>query len=220
MTNAAAAPTPARLTAPVTSIVAGALVLGGLWLGPLPLFSRTAFSLHMLLHLGVMVVAAPLLALGLASRITGPRGFGEALGWYLLAGAFELVMVWGWHVPLLHDAAARNGILFGLEQASFLAGGTAIWAAAFSARSREAAGAAAIALFLTFAHMSMFGLVLSLAPKLIYDPAICSGSFGLAPVDDQHLGGVLMLLGGLPYLVATGVQCLRAVAGGADDATA
>ncbi len=165
----------------------------------------------MLLHLGVMVVAAPLLAFGLAPRLRTPRSFGDAIGWYLLAAAFEMLAVWGWHVPLLHDAAARSNGVFVLEQVSFLAGGLAIWTVAFTARTREAAGAAAIALFLTFTHMSMFGLVLALAPSLIYDPALCGGAFGLAPVDDQHLGGVLMLVGGLPYLAATSVACLRLV---------
>ncbi|NLY59705.1 MAG: cytochrome c oxidase caa3-type, assembly factor CtaG-like protein, partial [Gammaproteobacteria bacterium] len=41
------------------------LLLAGLWLGPLPAMSRTAFSAHMLLHLGVVALVAPLLAAGL-----------------------------------------------------------------------------------------------------------------------------------------------------------
>ena len=44
---------------------AGVGLLALLWLGPLPEMSRTAFSAHMILHLGIVAAAAPLLAIGL-----------------------------------------------------------------------------------------------------------------------------------------------------------
>jgi putative membrane protein len=192
-------------------LVGGLVVLAALWLGPLVPMSRIAFSPHMLLHLGVVVVAAPLLAISLSRRIPAPRNFADALLWYLLGAAFEMLAVWGWHIPLLHDYAGRTPIGLGLEQASFLAGGLALWTAAWTARTRPARAAVAIALFLTFAHMSMFGLILALAPRLLYDPDLCQGAFGLASLDDQHLGGALMVAGALPYLVATAFVCYRAV---------
>lgn len=185
-------------------LLAGILVLAALWLGPLPSLSQTAFSPHMLLHLGVVVVAAPLIAFGLASHMPPTVGFRTALSWCLLGALFEMVAVWGWHIPRLHDAAGRNTGLFILEQASFLFAGVAVWTAAFAARSRATAPAAAFALFFTFTHMTMFGLILTLAPKLLYDPDLCRGAFGLDRLQDQHLGGVLMaVLGGLPYLIGT-----------------
>jgi putative membrane protein len=187
------------------SSLAGMLILAALWLGPLPSLSQTAFSPHMMLHLGVVAIAAPLIAFGLAVHIPPITNFGTALSWCLLALLFEMVAVWGWHVPLLHDAAARNTSLFVLEQASFLVAGLAVWTAAFTARSRETAPAAAIALFLTFSHMTMFGVILTLTPILLYDPDLCRGAFGLDRLQDQHLGGVLMAVGGgLPYLIGTG----------------
>ena len=185
--------------------LAGVIVLAALWLGPLVPLSRTAFSSHMLLHLGIVVFAAPLLALGLAARLPPMTGFGNALSWGLLAALFEMVAVWGWHIPLLHDAAGRDASLFVVEQASFLLGGLAVWTFAFAALRRETAPAAAFALFLTFTHMTMFGLMLTLAPILLYDPDLCRGAFGLDRLQDQHLGGVLMaVVGGVPYLIGTG----------------
>ncbi|WP_224598425.1 cytochrome c oxidase assembly protein [Mesorhizobium sp. ES1-3] len=186
------------------SLLAGVSVLAGLWLGPLVALSRTAFSPHMLLHLGVVIVAAPLLAFGLALHRPPLAAFGNALSWCLLAVLFEMVAVWGWHIPLLHDAAGRSTSLFVLEQASFLFAGLFVWTVAFAARNRETAPAAAIAMFLTFTHMTMFGLVLTLAPILLYDPDLCRGAFGLDRLQDQHLGGVLMAVGGgVPYLIGT-----------------
>ena len=222
MTDLAPAAAPAAALPPAARAIrwdrlclaTGLAVLGGLWLGPLVTMSRTGFSPHMLLHLGLIVIAAPLVAVPLAGRLPPPAGFRSALSWCLLASMFELVAVWGWHIPLLHDAAGRSDGLFVLEQASFLAGGLAIWTAAFAARFHRTAGAAAIALFLTFSHMSMFGLVLTLAPRLLYDPNICRGAFGLDRLDDQHLGGILMAVGGgLPYLLGTGWACWRLLAG-------
>ncbi len=193
------------------SAAAGTIVLGLLWLGPLASLSHTAFSAHMLLHLGLMLVAAPLLAMPVSRRLPSPRGLGDALAWYLLAGAFEMLVVLAWHIPLLHDAAGHNALLFAAEQLSFLAAGVALWACIFSARRSAAAIAAALVAALTFSHMSMFGLMLALVPTLIYDPNLCQGWFGIYRLNDQHLGGALMAAGGLMYLLAAVVLFMRAV---------
>ena len=180
----------------------GLTTLAALWLGPLVPLSRTVFPAHMLLHLGLILLAAPLLALSIARRLPDPGSFGEALRWYLLAGAFEMVTVWGWHVPLLHDLAGRNMLAFVAEQGNFLLGGVALWTAIFTARQPASAIAAAGVAALTFSHMTMFGLLLAVAPRLLYDPNLCQGWLGLDRLDGQHLGGALMAAGGIAYLVA------------------
>lgn len=183
-----------------------------LWLGPLPQMSRTAFSPHMILHLAIVGLASPLIALGLSEFLRSPRSFRPALSWALLASFFEMVVVWGWHIPLLHAGAARSDALFVLQQISFLAAGLAVWTMGWTATSPAAAGAGAIAMFLTFMHMSMFGLVITLAPRLIYAPDVCRGAFGLTGFEDQQLGGILMaVFGGLPYLLGTVLACFRVV---------
>jgi putative membrane protein len=166
----------------------------------------------MLLHLGLMLVVAPLLAMGLAQRLPTPTSFRDAMGWYLLAGAFEALVVLGWHIPLLHDAAGHAPLLFVVEQLSFLAAGLALWICIFTARVAGAAIAGALVAALTFSHMSMFGLLLALAPRLLYDPDLCQGWLGADRVDDQHLGGALMAAGGLVYLLAAVVLFARAAA--------
>jgi putative membrane protein len=158
----------------------------------------------MALHLSVIVLAAPLLAYGLSRRLPPLSGLRDALNWGLLAAVADMVIVWGWHVPLLHDRAARDLPLLYLQQLSFLAAGLAVWTVAFTAASRQAQAIAALVLFLTFMHMSMFGVILTLAPGLLYDPSLCLGGFGLSSLDDQRLGGILMAIaGGLPYLCGT-----------------
>jgi putative membrane protein len=195
---------PFRTSVANLGLAAGLVILVALWGGPLARMARTAYSPHMLLHLGVMVVACPLLSWWLSRRLPGLYGFRDAISWALLASFFDMLAVWGWHIPLFHALAERQDGLFALQQASFLAAGLSVWTMAMSARTRAAAGAGALGMLLTFMHMTMFGLVITITPELIYAPDICQGAWGLKPLDDQHLGGIMMAtLGALPYLVGS-----------------
>lgn len=181
-------------------IVTGLLCLAGLWLGPLPGLAAQSFSAHMLLHLGVMSLAAPLLALGLARGGLRRSWLEGGRGW--LAGLFmaELLVVWGWHVPALHEAAAGRVWVFVIQQLSFLLTGLALWIAGFASERREAQAVALLGFGLTVGHMTMLGLLLALAPRLLYPAELCGGAFGYAGLEDQRAGGVLMLGGALLYL--------------------
>lgn len=181
----------------------GVAVLSALWLGPLPDMSRTAFSAHMLLHLGVVSVAAPLISIGLAGLGFAARALPAAAISGLLALAIDLVIVWGWHAPALHDAAARNTWVFAAQQASFVLAGLVVWGTSFRDTSRRSRALGVFAMFLTFMHMAMLGILLALSPSLLYAADLCLGAFGFSGLEDQQLGGVLMAtLGGLPHLVA------------------
>jgi len=196
----AGGPRPASGRMAAATLACGALLLALLWLGPLPDMARRAFSPHMVLHLGVTVVAAPLIALGLV-RLGRDRPVRHPLALALAASLFEMLVVWGWHAPVLHEAAAARLSAFAAQQASFFCAGVLIWATAFAGNSRATAGVGVFAMLFTSMHMAMLGLLLSLAPGLLYDPAFCLGAWGLDPLDDQRLGGALMaVLGGLPYL--------------------
>ena len=196
-------------------LLAGLLILAGLWLGPLPAMSRTAFSAHMLLHLGVVALVAPLLAMGLVR--SGLRLGSNMRGWMALAFIMEMLVVWGWHAPALHEAAARHVLVFVVQQLSFLLVGLAVWLAGLAARER---GDLLIAMFgfaLTLMHMTMLGVLLLMAPKLIYPAELCLGAFGFEALEDQRFGGVLMAAwGGLAYLaggIMLGWRLLRQLDG-------
>ena len=213
-----AASSPPRWAAPtkrifaVWPLLAGLLILAALWLGPLPAMSRRAFSPHMMLHLGVAVVAAPMIAIGLARARLGVD-LERPLLLALAASALEMVVVWGWHVPALHEAAALDDRFFVAQQGSFLLAGVFIWLVSFSGGSRAACGIGMLAMLLTFMHMAMLGVLLSLAPQLLYAPELCLGAFGLDQLDDQRLGGALMAVGGgLPYLLGGIVLAYRFIA--------
>ena len=209
--------TPRRLPRPRAALLAlGACVLAALWLGPLPALARGAFWAHMTLHVGVVAVAAPLLALGLAGGRLDPVRV--APGWFppIPLSLLELIVVWVWHMPALHLAARRDATDFAAEQTSFLVAGLLVWLSAFGGRDADGAAdpeAAAylknryasglVALLLTSMHMTLLGALIALSPRALFASVEWCGTAGrvATPLDDQHLGGALMLLvGGASYL--------------------
>ena len=112
-----------------------------------------------------------------------------------------MLVVWSWHTPALHLAAALSGPAFALQQLSFLGVGMLVWLPGLANTGRRAAAAGTVALLGSFIHMTMLGVLLALTPGQIYALGICGGAFGLDALTDQRLGGVLMALGGgLGYL--------------------
>lgn len=185
-------------------LVAGLAVLAAVWIGPLPEWSRQSFASHMLMHMGVVAVAAPLVAAGLArSRFDPARRWPS---WFapMAASALEFMVVWAWHAPALHHAARHVPGLLVLEQGSFLLVGLLVWIAAFGgdpARQRDRAAAGVAGLLVTSMHMTLLGVLLALASRPLYGGHQVA-LFGMTPLQDQHLGGVLMLVfGGVSYLL-------------------
>jgi putative membrane protein len=183
----------------------GGLVLALAWLGPLALPSEPGFVGHMSIHVAVVAIAAPLLAVALAGSRLDPTPLAPLLFAPMLAMALEFVAVWGWHAPVLHAAARGSRIAFALEQLSFLGAALLVWLAAFGrgrgpARQMWAAGI--LGLFLTSMHMTLLGALLALSRRPLYEHAHHGGAGGLSSLDDQHLGGAIMLLvGGTSYLL-------------------
>jgi putative membrane protein len=152
-------------------LAAGCLVLATVWFGPLLTGAHYGFTGHMAVHVGLVAIAAPLLAVGLAGSRLDPTPHAPLLFAPVLAAALEFVVVWGWHAPVLHDAARAGGAVLVAEQLSFLAVGMLVWLAAFGrgrgpARATWASGI--MALFLTSMHMTLLGALLALSPRLLY----------------------------------------------------
>jgi putative membrane protein len=187
------------------SAISGCLVLALAWLGRLVVAADLGFTGHMSLHVAVVAIAAPLLAVALAGSRLDPTPHAPLLFAPMLAMALEFVVVWGWHAPILHGAARGSGAVLVFEQLSFLAAGLLVWLAAFGqgrGPARAAWGAGILGLFLTSMHMTLLGALLALSPRPLYEHAQHGGAGGLSPLDDQHLGGAIMLLvGGTSYLI-------------------
>ncbi|MEH6691965.1 MAG: cytochrome c oxidase assembly protein [Pseudorhizobium pelagicum] len=193
------------------ALVAGLLLLAVLWLGILAFGERDSFSIHMIVHMGVVAGAAPLIALGLSGSrcdltIRWP--------WFtpVLASMVELVAVWGWHLPAARALAEASWLVTALEQASFLAAGVLLWLSCLGGaldgrEGRRLAGT--FGLLFTSMHMTLLGALLALSPRPLYGSADVS-CFGvpLSAAVDQQAGGVVMLLVGAIVYLLGGVTLL------------
>ncbi|MDQ1900242.1 cytochrome c oxidase assembly protein [Paracoccus sp. WLY502] len=174
----------------------GILLLSAIWLLPLPDGPR--FPLHMIRHMVLVALAAPLLVLGF-----------PALGRWLaipplMAAALEFALVWAWHLPVAHGLAYRLPAGFAAEQASFLLAGLCVWGSCLRGAMEDDPGlalAGAGGLLLTSMHMTLLGALLTLAPRDLY-----ADFCGTVPaLDAQAVGGMLMLAIGTPVYLAAGV---------------
>ena len=183
------------------SLMLGLATLGAVWLGPLPAMADRLFVGHMLMHMLVVAVAAPLLAIGLAG---GRLDFSARLPILfspILASVIELFVVWAWHMPTLHHAARTSTGAELLEQGSYMVAGLLVWLAAFGGVRHRRALAGIAGLLLTSLHMTLLGVLLAMSGRPLYQHT-GSALSGLSPLEDQQMGGVIMLaFGGSAYLI-------------------
>ncbi|MCO5161395.1 MAG: cytochrome c oxidase assembly protein [Mesorhizobium sp.] len=187
------------------ALTCGIALLAAIWLGPLLGAWRDSFAAGMVAHMGVVAVAAPLVAIGLQARLRALPSTPAALP--VLASFIELIAVWGWHAPVMRAAAEASMAATVAEQATFLTVGVLLWSTSFAApREPRQALAGAFALLLTSIHMTLLGALLALSPRSLYGEGevTCFGIV-LDAGQDQQLGGVIMLLVGALVYVAGGL---------------
>ncbi|MDQ2825997.1 MAG: cytochrome c oxidase assembly protein [Actinomycetota bacterium] len=196
---------------------AGALAtLAVALLGPIADRAEHSLALHMVQHVLLLVVAAPLLAACRPLSVMGrtlprraralvaplPRGFlrSHSHRWLAWTGASlavaSAVMVL-WHAPVLYDAALHHEALHALEHTSFLLTATTFWWALGVGTTRPRGGAVAMA-FLAALPGTALGATMTLARTPWYA--------GYPSTADQQLAGVVMwAFAGLAYVLVAAV---------------
>ena len=103
-----------------------------------------------------------------------------------------------WHLPWLYDTALENPhTLLHLEHALYFATGVAMWWSVVQDEPhRLGTGLRAGVVFAAFILGSPIGLVIALVPDAIYEFYVEAPErlWGLSPVEDQQLAGILMSL--------------------------
>lgn len=182
------------------ALIAGFLTLAFVWGGPLRWIAGHSFTAHMIMHMGVVAIAAPLIAVAISGSRFDPSERLPFVFAPLPASLWELLIVWGWHAPVLHAFARESASGLVLEQASFFIAGLVLWLACIGA-TRGAAGI--FGLLFTSMHMTLLGALLALSPRPLYEAAAHGGhALGMSALEDQNMGGVVMLgVGGAVYLL-------------------
>lgn len=177
-----------------------------------------AFVGHMSVHMALVAVCAPLLA----ASISGTT-FDVSRNWQapsaVLLSLIELVVIWIWHLPAMRQAAEVSAAVRAVELVTFVVAGTLLWLACLNVGPRRGMPLAGIvALLLTSMHMTILGVLLTMAPRALYGlgEVTCFG-LSLSSLQDQQLGGVIMLLvGALVYLCGALFLLGRVLASTAD----
>ena len=206
--------------------VGGMLVLVVALVSPLDALGESLFAAHMVQHLLLSLVAAPLLLLGrvhlgmlpalpLRWRRRGARAVARAARRsparvVLVAVGVHLVMLLLWHVPPVYDAAVQHAGLHVVEHATLLVAGLAFWVVMGAARPRPVA-AAGLAAFVASLVSVLLAATMTAATDPWYTSHLAStGAWGLTPVEDQHMAAAIMWIpGGIIYLAAAAAAIYR-----------
>ena len=191
---------------------------------PLHPLGRVLFSAHMTQHEVLMLVAAPLLVLGRplipflwALPLTWARAAGAwaRASWFqktwraltnpFSAWAIHAVALWVWHAPVLFQATIDNEWVHTAQHLSFLLSALLFWwAIIHGRRGWMGYGAGVLYMFTTSVHSGALGALITFASSPWY-PAYrtTTQSWGLTPLEDQQLGGLIMWIpAGLVYVFA------------------
>ena len=213
-------------TAQIWAFGAGLLTLVVALVSPLDAMGDVLFSAHMVQHLLLILVAAPLLVLGkpllplmwsmpARTRMSGARWWRRAnatravvqtvispgVAWMLHIG--DLLF---WHLPTPYDWTLRNESIHALEHASFVGTAILFWWAVLqpSGRRRLSYGMSVLYVSAAGMVMSALGAILTFAPAPWYAGYLTTtAQWHLTALQDQQLGGLIMWIpGGLVYLGA------------------
>ena len=202
----------------------GLAALAAALLSPLDALSDELASAHMVQHLLLTLIAAPLLVLSApgARLLRGSpsvvrHGFGTwrrrlrlvalarvlrhpGAAWLLHVGVF-----WAWHSAALYGAALQRPGVHVLEHATFLLTGVLFWRTVVGVRvARVPPGLAVLLLFSMAMSSALLSVLLTFARSPWYSGyATTTRNWGLEPLADQQLAGAIMWVpAGLVHIAA------------------
>jgi putative membrane protein len=173
-----------------------AAFLGGLFVGwlaiasPLVALDHELLTFHMIKHLLLMTVAAPLILWG-SPACGALLGSGRTLILCWLAGAAAVI---GWHVPAAFQLALGSHWWHAVENASFLLAGLVFWWPVMQSRPRgEHQWSVPLYLFLATLPCDILSAFLVFCGRVVYPSYLAAPRlFDLSPLQDQEFAGALM----------------------------
>jgi putative membrane protein len=202
-------------------------------LPPIDLLSEELLSVHMIQHMLLMMVAAPLFVFSFSDFFIrmGFSHSGRRLLWktqrsltghglnrvtrpLLIAFLYALVL-WIWHLPQLYESALANRWIHNVQHLAFFLSSYFFWKVLLRRIGRPALNSAAgiIYLFVTSMHSTALGVLMAISPQIWYRfYAHTTGAHGLTPIEDQQLAGYIMWMpAGFSYVLIAAWLTLRLV---------
>jgi len=208
----------------IASFVAGSVAAFLALTSPIDTIGEQLFSVHMMQHLMLMLVAAPLLVWGrpmFAFLWSAPRPVRKAIGrWWsgpVGRGVMALrspIVVWVafcgvfvfWHLPKPYAWALGSELVHTIEHLAFFVSAFAFWSLVSedSRHRRLDYGATLLFVATAAAFSGLPGALMVIAPRPLYAVhAAGEAAWGMTPIEDQQLAGLVMWIpGGFVYLTA------------------
>jgi len=182
----------------------GWLVAAAAFISPLCALSVALFSAGVAQHMILLLVAAPLIASALPAAATNC-----STRWLWPAATVFLLALWFWHMPAPYDATFRSTPIYWLMHITLFGSAILLWRELLHHppdRSLEVL----LAGLLTSIHMSLLGAVLTFASTPLYSQhLLATGPWGLTPLHDQQLGGVILWAPGMLLFVWVATRAIR-----------
>ena len=217
-----------------SAFMVGTIVLLLALATPLDPLGEVLFSAHMIQHLLLILVAAPLLVAG-APEVAflwalPPRGRKAVGGWVaraeraldtdernalvsLAAVVIATGVLWAWHVPVLYDLAVENEWVHATEHAGFLLTAVLFWATILrlAPRSQLRNGVRVLLVFAMAVQGSVLGALITFARRPLYEAhAAIDPVWRITPLADQELAGLIMWVPpALLYIAVTAYLFVR-----------
>ena len=196
----------------IAAWLAGVAVIAAALVSPVDAYADSLLTVHMIQHLLLTMVAPPLLALGapvtLALRAASPSVRRAVLLPVLHSRAVKLVswppigwtvfaaVMWATHFTPLFNAALEDEGIHAVEHALYLAAGALFWWPVIGAdpiRWRLGPVGRLVYLAAQMPLNTAVGLAIYFAPAILYSHyASLGGTWGLDPLTDQQLAGIVM----------------------------
>ena len=178
-------------------------------LSPIATLSEALFSIHMTQHELLMLVAAPLIALGRPlvpmlwavpprwrHQLKGGAGLSPAMR-HLTSPAVvfgvHAMALWVWHLPSLYQAAVLDDRIHAVQHVMFTGTACLFWWSLLRGRyGRLGYGAAVLYVFATAIHSGGLGALITFAQAPLYPLYVHRASHGVDPLVDQQIAGLIM----------------------------
>lgn len=205
------------------SFYAGWVITSLALISPLCPLSVSLFEARVGQHMILTLIGAPLVAMGrpwgafvaalsLPPTLLAP-GRGAAKTSIVAAGLFALLL-WYWHTPIPYGFTFQSTLVYWMMHLTLYGSALWLWSALQVQAGRNAVWHVAAGLFSTV-QMGLLGALITLAPRPMYAPHfLTTVAWGLTPLQDQQLGGVIMWVPGcLAFLAAAMAELALVIAG-------
>ena len=196
----------------IAAWLAGVAVVALALVSAVHIYAGSLFTVHMVQHLLLAMVAPPLLALGApvtltlrAASVSVRRSIllpvlhswpVKAISWPPVGWTFFAVVMWATHFSPLYNAALENQALHSAEHLLYLIAGVLFWWPVIGAdpirwRLSPIARMAYLAAQMPF--NTAVGLAIYYAPTILYPHyALLGRTWGPDPLTDQQVAGIVM----------------------------